>query len=104
MAIGERDAEKIKTLAKEGKRISRIVTEDYPEYDYWDVYSIVYGSGGQAGQGVKRKITNRLNQLASPKVPNKQDIIVELDDLCCFLYDNYKKNQEKLNSIRKILG
>ena len=39
MSISKKDAKKIITLAKEGKKITAIAEEDFPQYDYWDIYS-----------------------------------------------------------------
>ena len=104
MAIPKRDAGTIKNLAKEGKQISKIVAEDFPEYDYWDVYSVVYAARGQSAQGIKWMITNRLNQLVGANAQDRQSIIDELNDLIWNLYENYKSNQRKLDSIRRTLG
>lgn len=104
MAIPKKDADRMKNLVKEGKQISKIVAEDFPQYDYWDVYSQIYGSGEQSAQGVKWMITNRLNQLVQANAQKRQDIIDELNDLILYLYNNYKSNQNKLDSIRQILG
>lgn len=104
MGIPKKDADKMKTLVKEGKQISKIVAEDFPQYDYWEVYSEVYGAGEQSAQGIKWMITNRLNQLAAASTQTRQSIIDELNDLIWYLYENHKSNQRKLNDIRRILG
>jgi len=104
MAIPKKDANRMKNLAREGKQISKISAEDFPEYDYWDVYSEVYGAGEQSAQGVKWMITNRLNQLVAANSRDKQDIIDELNELIWYLYENYRSNQKKLDNIRQILG
>lgn len=104
MAISKKDADKMKNLTREGKQISKIVAEDFPEYDYWDVYSEVYGSGEYSARGVKRMITNRLNQLIQADAENRKRIIDEINDLVWYLYDNYKSSQIKLDSIRETLG
>ena len=104
MAIPKKDANRMKNLAREGKQISKIAVEDFPEYDYWDVYSEVYGAGEQSAQGVKWMITNRLNQLVAADSRDRQDIINELNELVWYLYDNYRSNQRKLDSIRQVLG
>lgn len=104
MGIPKKDADKMKTLVREGKQISKIVAEDFPQYDYWDVYSEVHGAGEQSAQGIKWMITNRLNQLAAASTQTRQSIIDELNDLIWYLYENHKSNQRKLNEIRRILG
>jgi hypothetical protein len=45
MAIEKSDSKKMQRLAQEGKTISKIVAEDFPQLDYWEVYFEVYGSG-----------------------------------------------------------
>lgn len=104
MAISRRDADRMKNLVREGKQISRIVEEDFSQYDYWDVYSKVYGSGEQSAQGVKWIITNRLNQLTSVDAQERQGIVDEVSELVWYLYKNYKTSQRKLDTIRKALG
>ncbi len=63
MSISQSDSEKMQRLAQEGKQISKIVDEDFPGLDYFDVYFEVYNSGGQSSLGIKKTITNRLNAL-----------------------------------------
>lgn len=104
MGISKKDASKMKNLAREGKQISKIVLEDFPEYDYWDVYSEVYGAGEQSAQGVKWMITNRLNQLVEADSRDRQVIINELNELIWYLYDNHRRNQKKLGKIRQVLS
>ncbi len=94
----------MKTLAKEGKQISKIVKEDFPKCDYWDVYWQINGAGEQSAQGVKKMITNRLNMLVAAKIQERKDIIEELKELTWYLYNNYKGNRAKLDGIREILG
>lgn len=98
-----RDVEKIQELAKEGKMISRIWREDFPEYDYVEIYMAVYGGGEKSSLGVKRMITNRLNKLSTARQPERGEIIVEIKDLVWHLYDRYKKNQQKLEKVRKAI-
>ncbi len=104
MPIPVRDANKIRNLVKEGKQISRILAEDFPDYGYWEIYAEAYSAGEISALGVKRMITNRLNQLVEASGQRRQDIIDELDDLVWYLYNNYKSSQSKLDSIRQILG
>ncbi len=104
MVIPKRDSDKMKNLVREGKQITKIAREDFPEYDYWDIYSEVYGSGEQSARGVKRMISSRLNQLVSSDTQTRQSIVNEVNELIWYLYDNYKGNQRKLERIRSILG
>jgi len=45
ITIPRRDVARMKNLVREGKQITRIVEDDFPQYDYWDVYSKVYNPG-----------------------------------------------------------
>lgn len=104
MPIPKKDSEKMKTLAKEGKQISKIAKEDFPQYEYWDVYLEINGAGETSAQGVKKMITNRLNRLFVAKKDERSDISDELKELIWYLYNNYKGNRTKLQRIRTILG
>ncbi len=94
----------MKSLVKEGKQITKIVKEDFPQYDYWDILYQLYDAGAQSAQGVKWMITNRLNQLPDADARVGKIIIREINDLIWYLYDNYKNNQRKLETIRDALG
>lgn len=105
MDITKADSQKMRRLAQEGKQISKIVAEDFPKHDYWDVYWEVYGSGERSSRGMKRMISNRLSALVQKKSTNERKAILqEIDDLVWHLYENHKKNQKKIDRIRKILG
>ncbi len=101
--MDNRDSELIIKLAREGKPISRILEEDFPNYDYWDIYFAVNDAGERSSVGVKRKITNRLYKLTSLSKSEQEDVIREIDELVCFLYDRYKESQQKLDDIRSIM-
>lgn len=105
MSIPKPEADKMRRLAKEGKQISKIVSDDFQGYDYWEVYLEVYGSGERSARGVKRMISTRLDALvgASAKADRKL-IVEELHDLVWHLYENHKSNQQKLEKIRAVLG
>jgi hypothetical protein len=105
MSISKADARKMKLLAEEGKQISKIVSEDFPELDYWEVYFIVYNAGGGSSLGIKRTITNRINTMVS-STSKKEKLAVanELNELVLQLYMNHKKNTEKLKKIRAALN
>ncbi len=101
--MDERDSKKMIKLAREGKQISKIFQEDFPNYEYWDIYCEVYGAGERSVLGVKRMITNRLCKLPSIP-PNEQQLIIdEINDLVYYLYSRFKVNQEKLDEIREII-
>ena len=91
-------------LAKEGKPISKIMYSDFPEYDYWEIYEAIYGSGGKSALGVKRTIANRLSALINAgKRSDRNVIIEEVEDLVWHLYNSLKSSQKKLEAIRKAL-
>ena len=92
----------MRTLVKEGKRISRIVKEDYPKYSYEEVYIEVYGSGEQSAQGVKWMITHNLKKIAVDDT-DSEDIIENISELVAYLYKNFKGSQKKLQDIRNTL-
>lgn len=102
--MDKRDSGKMVQLAREGKQISKIWEEDFPQYDYWDVYVEVYGSGEKSSLGTKRMITNRLNKLSSLPKREQDELIQEIDELVCHLYNRYKESQQKLDDIRGVIN
>jgi len=105
MAITNADTQKMRRLAQEGKQISKIMSEDFPDLDYWEVYLEVYSSGERSSRGIKRMITTRLNSMAaSTSKMERAAIARELHDLVWHLYENHKTNREKLAKIREALG
>ncbi len=105
MAISKPDAQKMRTLAQEGKQIAKIVSEDFPHLDYWEVYLEVYSTGERSSRGIKRMITTRLNAMAASTSKSERAAIgKELHDLVWHLYENHKTNREKLGRIRAALG
>jgi len=103
MAIGSVDAKKMQRLAQEGKPISKIMSEDFPHLDYWEVYFEVYGAGEKSSLGVKRTITNRLNSLIDANKAERHEIVDELHGLVWHLYNSHKTNTAKLAKIRAAL-
>ena len=99
-----RDLEKIVQLAREGKQISKIWKEDFPQYDYWEIYVEVYGADEKSSIGTKRMITNRLNKLSSLSKKEQEERIKEIDELVCYLYNRYKESQQKLDDIRGVIN
>jgi len=102
--MDKRDSEKMIKLAREGKQISKILQEDFPNYDYWDIYCEIYGAGERSALGVKRMITNRLCKLTATPANEQQVIIDEINDLVYHLYSRFKENQEKLDEIRSTIA
>jgi hypothetical protein len=103
MAISKADSKKMQRLAQEGKTIAKIVTEDFPSLDYWEVYFEVYGAGEKSSLGVKRTITNRLNELVDAAKTERKEIVEELHGLVWHLYNSHKTNTAKLAKIRAAL-
>lgn len=105
MAISKSDSKKMQRLAQEGKQISKIVEEDFPHMDYWDVYLEVYSAGERSSRGIKRMITTRLDAMAaSTSKSERKTMAKELHELVWHLYNNHKTNREKLSKIRAALG
>ncbi|GIO06270.1 hypothetical protein J31TS6_22980 [Brevibacillus reuszeri] len=102
--MDHRDSEKIIRLAREGKQISKIWEEDFPNYDYWEIYVEVHAAGERSSLGIKRMITGRLNKLQTVNGTEREEIIQEIDDLVSHLYSRYKESQKKLDEIRGIIG
>lgn len=102
--MDKRDSEKMIQLAREGKQISKIWDEDFPQYDYWEIYVEVYGAGEKSSVGAKRMITNRLNKLSSLPKNEQDELIKEINELVCYLYDRYKESQQKLDDIRAVIN
>lgn len=103
MSISKRDKQKMIRLAQEGKQISDIMKEDFPEWGYDEIYVEVYGGGQRAARGIKVAITNRLNKLVDSTKIDRRSIVKELNDLVWHLYNNHKTNQKKIKKIRDAL-
>lgn len=100
MEISKEDKKRIKALASEGKTISDIFGQfknTYPDTEYVDIYWIVYGAGGQSALGVKRTITNRINELVALKGDKKRfnEVIGELQELVNHLYKKTETSWRK---------
>ena len=105
MSIGKKDKVAIQTLAREGKPISKIMDDDFPEFQYWEIYEIVHDGGGKSALGVKRTIANRLTELLETrKKGERQEIIEEVEELVWHLYESLKSSQRKLDAIRKVMN
>lgn len=112
MAITKADSQKMLRLAQEGKAISKILAEDFPKLNYWDVYFEVYGAGERSSQGIKRMITTRLTAMAASTSKSERTYMAdELQGLVWHLCSNHKTNQKKncgnksgLGGISDLLG
>ena len=104
MAIPQSDQKQILRLVQEGKPISKIAKEDFPDIDYWEILWTAWDGGARSARGVKKMITSRLNSLIEAgKKQDRQQLIDEISDLVSYLYENQKRNSEKLDKIRKTL-
>ena len=103
MDISKKDAERMRQLAQEGKQVSKMQKEDFPDYTYEQIYAVIYEAGGRAAQGMKRMITIRLNKLLHSKKETRKVLVSEIQHLVTDLFENHKKNQKKLDKIRKSL-
>lgn len=101
--MDSRDTQKMIKLAREGKDIAKIWDEDFPQYDYWDIYNIVYDAGEKSSLGMRKMITHRFNKLSSQITPEQQEILDEVDDLVWRIYDRYRESQKKLQKIRQAI-
>lgn len=100
-----KDALEIQKLVREGKQISKVMEDDFPEYEYWDIYMAAYDGGERSALGVKRMITARLNKMVeSKKTTERKEIQEELDELIWRLYESLKDSQQKLEKIRKVIN
>ncbi len=105
MPVSKNDSKKMQRLAQEGKKISKILSEDFPDLDYLDVYFAVHEGGERSSLGVKREITNRLSELVENTIAKdrrKQSEV--LHELIGYLYNSHKTNTAKLAKIRAALG
>lgn len=103
MITDERDIEKMVKLAREGKQISKIWEEDFPKYDYWDIYMGIHEAGEKSALGTKKKITHRLNKLETVPKREQEPIIDEIRELVDHLYIRYMESQKKLQEIRNVI-
>ncbi len=103
MDISKKDAAKMRRLAQEGKQITRIQREDLPQYTYEQIYEVIYKAGGRSAGGIKSMVTTRLNKLLHSKKETRASLINEIQRLVTDLFENHKKNQKKLDKIRKVL-
>lgn len=105
MAIKKTDADKMRRLAQEGKQIAKIVSEDFPNHDYWEIYFEVYSLGQRSSLGIKRMVTNRINAIIENTSKRERLAIAEeLHELIWHLYNNHKINHDKLSKIRSVLN
>jgi hypothetical protein len=103
--MNKKDSDEIIRLAREGKHISKIWSEHYPEHDYWEVYMEAYGAGERSSVGVKRMITARLNKLTTTNSQDDREALTnEINELVVHLYSRYRASQQKLDDIRAIMN
>jgi len=103
MNIDPKDIEKIGQLVGEGKLISKVWEEDFPQYDYEDIYEAAWSQGEMSALGVKRMISNRLKNFNLVPAEQQAQLLEEIDELVWRLYDRLRADQWKLQQIRKVL-
>jgi hypothetical protein len=104
MDISTDDKDRILKLVREGKTISKIVTDDLKnKYDYFDVYLTIKGDGEQGALGIKRMISTKLKTIIEAKKEERKVLIDEIGELVESLYKKSKANQKKLEDLRKVL-
>ena len=104
VVMNEKDSAKMIRLAQEGKEISKIQRENFPEYSYSDVYVAVYADGEeQSSRGIKTAITRRLNKLSTLPPVEQSDVIDGIQQLATDLYEQHKASQKRLDQIRSII-
>lgn len=102
--MDERDIEKMIKLAREGKRLYKIWEEDFPQYDYWDIYMEINEAGKKGALVTRNKITYRLNKLQQRmSKKERQEVLDEITELVDHLYIRYKESQKKLQEIRNVI-
>ncbi|MDD3311211.1 hypothetical protein [Pseudodesulfovibrio sp.] len=103
MITNPKDVEKIRQLVREGKTIASVMENDFPEYEYWDIYGAAWQQDERSAMGVKRMIAYRLKWMQSASKAEQEQFLEEIDDLVWHLYERLKSNQKKLEGIRGIL-
>ena len=103
MITNPKDVEKIRQLVREGKNISAVMENDFPEYEYWEIYGAAWQQDERSAMGVKRMISNRLKWLESANKAERQQFLEEIDELVWHLYERLKSNQRKLEGVREAL-
>lgn len=103
MSVSIEHAEKIQQLVGEGKKIVSVWENDFPQYEYWEVYNAAWAGDERSALGVKRMISNRLKSLETASPSERDQYIEEVDDLVWRLYESLKSNQRKLEAIRNAL-
>ena len=94
----------IKNFISEGKKISEIRRENFPESSYAEIYSAAHDGTDGSSLGIKKKITYRLNKLvaANSKI-QKDEFATDIRDLVNSLYRQHKDMSAKLAEIRDVL-
>jgi predicted urease superfamily metal-dependent hydrolase len=102
--LEEKDQQKMIQLAKEGKPLVQIYREDFPDYDFWEVFDTIKDAGARGALSVKHEITTKLKKLPSQSKEEQEVVVKELDELVSYLYKGLQDNRKKLNKMRAILG
>ena len=100
MAIKKAELKTMNEMLSNGSTIANIQRK-FPKYDYWEIY---WETNDFSFLGKKRMITNRINKIASSKVPSERRILAsETRELLNELYSQLKINSKKLIEIDRVL-
>ena len=97
------DRARIALLVEEGKSVTRIQEEDFPQYDYWEILFAAAEDGQRPAMGIKRMISNRLRDLEGAGRRERRELIAEISNLVSQLYRNHKAISRRLEGVRKAL-
>jgi len=100
VAIKKVELEKMNEMLSNGSTIAQIQRK-YPMYDYWEIY---WEINDYSFLGKKRMVTNRINKIASSKVPSeRRKLATEAKEFLDELYSQLKINSKKLIEIDRVL-
>jgi len=102
MPLSEEEKGRIQQLAWEGKLISKIRQDDFPEYSWEEIYGAAWEGGAQSVLGVQRMITRRLRKLTTAHDQQaREDLVNELERLTRDMYYRVRQNQKKMEKWTK---
>lgn len=104
MSLPTAQKKQIENLVKEGNLISDIRRQHFPKQTYGEIYSVAHEKTDGGSMGIKRKITNRLNDLVKTDAKDKKNLLAkEIRDLVNSLYKQHKDMSAKISEIREVL-
>ncbi len=103
MDISKKDAAKIQQLAQEGKQVSKIQKEDFPNLTWWDIRGVLEEAGTSSSLGLMREITGKLNKARETVNKDKKlsNDLLRVNKLARQLYERGKEDYKRLDRIRK---